>query len=69
MDKEKIDRINYLSKKAREKGLTPKEAEERALLREEYLLSVRINMRNVLENTYIQDEKGNKMKLKRKRFQ
>ena len=60
MDKSKIDRINYLARKAREEELTVEEKEEQERLRNEY----RQHMKNsYLQNTYIVDENGNKRKL------
>lgn len=68
MEKEKIDRINFLARKAKSaEGLTHDEAEEQHALRQEYLDEMRLTVMNVLENTYIQDEKGNKTKLKKKK--
>ena len=55
MEKEKIDRINELAKIARERELTPEEFKERKELREEYLASVRKNLRAQLENIEIVD--------------
>ncbi|MBS6749589.1 MAG: DUF896 domain-containing protein [Candidatus Scatomorpha sp.] len=66
MDKEKMDRISELTRLSRERELTPDELTERAALRAEYLQDWRKSTVNVLENTYIVDEKGNKHKLKKK---
>jgi len=66
MDKEKMDRISELTHLSRERELTPDELTERAALRAEYLQDWRKSTVNVLENTYIVDEKGNKHKLKKK---
>ena len=66
MDKEKMDRITELTRLSRERELTPDELTERAALRAEYLQDWRKSTINVLENTYIVDEKGNKHKLKKK---
>ena len=66
MDKEKMDRISELTRLSRERELTPDELTERAALRAEDLQDWRKSTVNVLENTYIVDEKGNKHKLKKK---
>ena len=39
MEQSKLDRINFLAKKAREKGLTEAEKAEQKTLREEYIMS------------------------------
>ena len=66
MNKEQIDRINELARKARFVGLTPDEEKERAALRRAYIDSVLGNLKSQLDNTYIVDEQGNKRKLKEK---
>lgn len=66
MDKAKIDRINFLAKKSKAEGLTESEALEQQALRKEYIASYVNNLKAQLENTYIQDENGNKTKLKKK---
>lgn len=45
MDKIKVDRINELGRIAKERDLTPEEAEERRILREEYLAEFRSALR------------------------
>ena len=66
MDEKKIARINELAHKAKAEGLTPEETTERDALRQEYLNAIMRNAREVLDNTYIVDEKGNKRRLKGK---
>ena len=66
MEQSKIDRINELSKKHKEEGLTQEETAERAVLREEYIAGFRNNLTQHLENTYLVDEEGNKEKLKKR---
>ena len=66
MDEKKIARINELAHKAKDEGLTPEETAERDALRQEYLNAIMRNAREVLDNTYIVDEKGNKRRLKGK---
>ena len=66
MDKEKMDGFSELTRLSRERELTEDEKTERAALRAEYLKDWRESTINVLENTYIVDEKGNKRKLGKK---
>ncbi|WP_300415160.1 DUF896 domain-containing protein [uncultured Oscillibacter sp.] len=66
MNKEQIDRINELARKARFVGLTPDEEKERAALRRAYIDSVLGNLQAQLDNTYLVDEQGNKRKLEKK---
>ena len=61
-----IQRINELSKKAREEGLTEEEKIEREELRNEYRKKFRQGMENTLSGVYIMDEKGNKKKVEKK---
>ena len=60
MEKHKIDRINELARKKKSDGLTDEEAAEHAALRQEYIAGFRENMRQVLENTYVQRPDGTK---------
>ena len=62
-----IERINFLAKKAKSEGLTESEKAEQAKLRREYIDSITGNLRAQLENVYIVDEKGNKVKYDKKR--
>ena len=57
MEKEKIDRINYLAKKSKEEGLTESEKAEQKALREEYLTAIRNNFRATLDSIEIVDKK------------
>ncbi len=61
-----MDRISELTALSRQRELTEEEKAERKALREEYLADWRRSTIDVLENTYIVDEKGNKRKLKKK---
>ena len=63
MEMEKMDRISELTRLSRERELTEDEKTERAALRAEYLKDWRESTINVLENTYIVDDKGHKRKL------
>ena len=66
MDKEKMDRISELTRLSRERELTEDEKTERAALRAEYLQDWRRSTIDVLENTWIVYEKGNRRKLGKK---
>ena len=66
MEKAKIDRINFLARKAKTEGLTPEEKAEQQALREEFLKGFRQNLYQTLDNTYIQRPDGTKKKLERK---
>ena len=50
MDREKIERISFLSKKSRSVGLSDEELAEQKALREEYLAAVRKNFKAQLDN-------------------
>ena len=65
MEKEKIERINFLAKKAKAESLTEAEASEQAELRREYIEAYKANLRASLDNTYVVDDEGNKQKLKK----
>ena len=67
MEKEKIDRINFLAKKSKAEGLTEEEKAEQKELREEYIAGFRANLRGILDNTYIQNPDGTKTKVESKK--
>lgn len=58
LSKEKIDRINELSKKSKSAGLSIEEAKEQTKLRQEYLASFRSSMRETIENVQVIDPEG-----------
>ncbi|MFG6148820.1 DUF896 domain-containing protein [Halobacillus sp. B23F22_1] len=65
---EKLNRINELSHKSKEEGLTDKEKEEQQELRQEYLKNVRKSFKNQLKGMKVVDPEGNDVtpeKLKR----
>jgi uncharacterized protein YnzC (UPF0291/DUF896 family) len=66
MEQAKIDRINELSRLARQRELTGEEQAERAGLRQEYVDEVKASLTAQLENTYLVDEAGNKRRLSKK---
>ena len=59
LSKEKISRINELSKKKRAGTLTEAEAKEQTQLRKEYLDTFRNSMRETIENVKVVDAEGN----------
>ena len=58
MNKEKIDRINELYKKSKAEGLTEEEKKEQAVLRQEFIASVKGTLRAQLNNIDIVDADG-----------
>ena len=64
MDRQSIERINALSRLARERELTPEENEERAELRLRYLAAFRAQMRGQLENTVVEYPDGSRKPLR-----
>ncbi len=67
MEKEKIERINFLAKKAKAEGLTEEEKAEQAALRREYLADFRAQFTGVLENTVIQYPDGSRENVKERK--
>ena len=66
MIQEKLKRINELAKLQKQRELTAEEKDEQASLRKEYIEEWRAGVVQVLENTYLVDEKGTKRKLQKK---
>ena len=66
MEKEKLDRINFLARKAKEETLTDAEKEEQAALRAEYIAEFRASFGGILNNTVIKRPDGSKEPLKKK---
>ena len=58
MDEQKIKRINELYRKSKTEGLTGEERKEQKLLREEYLESIRGNLRSQLNKIDIREKDG-----------
>ncbi|MEE1132781.1 MAG: DUF896 domain-containing protein [Caryophanon sp.] len=59
LSKEKLQRINELSKKKKAGTLTDAETKEQAALRAEYLETFRATMRDNIESLKIVDPEGN----------
>ena len=58
MTEEKIKRINELYRKSKAEGLTSAEKEEQAMLRSEYIASIRGNLQAQLSNIDVVNEDG-----------
>lgn len=58
MTQGKIDRINALYRKSKAEGLTEEEKKEQALLRKEFVASVKSNLRSQLNNIDMVNEDG-----------
>ena len=58
MTDEKINRINELYRKSQAEGLTEDEKKEQAILRKEYVASVKSNLRSQLNNIDMVNEDG-----------
>ena len=66
MEKEKLDRINFLARKAKESELSDAEKKEQAALRAEYIAEFRASFGGIMANTVIQRPDGSKEALKKK---
>lgn len=67
MEQKKIDRINELAKKSRTpEGLTPREKEEQAALRQEYVSAYRRDLEAQLKSIVVVEPDGTRHKLPRK---
>lgn len=66
MEREKIDRLNELARRAKQQALTAQELEERARLREEYIAAFRGNLEAHLNSIVVQYPDGTRKKLEKK---
>lgn len=66
MEQKKIERINFLARKAKAEGLTQAEKNEQQTLRTEYIAAYRRSLRAQLDNMVLVDEDGNERPLKKK---
>ncbi len=64
---EKIDRINFLARKAREQELTEEEKIEQKALRAEYVAAFRKSLENTLDNTVIQRPDGTRERVQKRK--
>ena len=58
LHKDKMERINHLAQKAKNKGLTPKEKAEQHQLRQEYLNNIRKSFKNQFKTMTVIDPEG-----------
>ena len=66
MEKEKLERINFLARKSKESALTEEEKAEQAALRAEYIAEFRASFGGILDNTVIKRPDGSKEPLQKK---
>ncbi|ERN53323.1 DUF896 domain-containing protein [Alkalihalophilus pseudofirmus] len=59
LSKDKIARINELSKRSKSTGLTKSEEKEQQALRKEYIQTFRKSFKNQLHSVKVVDEEGN----------
>lgn len=67
INQEKIDRINFLARKAKSEGLTEAEALEQKSLRAEYVAAFRKSLETQLDSTVIVRPDGSRERITRKR--
>lgn len=58
ISEKQIQRINELARKSKAEGLTDAELQEQAALRQEYIASIRVNLRAQLDNIDVQNPDG-----------
>lgn len=63
MEKEKIDRINFLARESKKRELTPEEKEEQTALRNEYRAMFKRGLMGELDRVYVVQEDGSEKKL------
>lgn len=63
MEREKIERINFLARKAKTEALSDEEKEEQTALRNEYRQYMMNSYMPQLKNTYVIEKDGTKRKL------
>ena len=69
MTREKIDRINELTRKAKQAGLTEEEKAEQQALRQEYVQSIRADLRQTLDRVRIVEKDGRITPMKKRTIQ
>lgn len=58
MDQNTINRINELARKSKTTGLTEEEKKEQTKLRQEYIATIRMNIRSQLDNIDVVEKDG-----------
>ncbi len=66
MEKEKLERINFLARHAKTEKLTREELDEQAALRAEYIAEIRASFGTQLDNTVIVRPDGTREHLPKK---
>ncbi len=66
MEREKVERINFLAKKSKAEGLTEEEKAEQKTLREQYIAEIRYSFGQTLESTVIQYPDGTRKRVRKK---
>ena len=66
MIESRIGRLNELARKHKAEGLNEEELAERAVLREEYLASIRNSLESQLGQMYFVEADGSKTKVEKK---
>ena len=67
MEKQKIERINYLAHESKVRQLTPEAKAEQTALRQEYIAEIRMSFGATLDNTVIQRPDGSVERLKKQK--
>ena len=58
MDEKQLARINELARKSKGEGLNDEEKAEQTKLRQEYIASVRMNLKSQLDNIDVEEKDG-----------
>lgn len=67
LEKEKMERLNYLARKAKQEKLGSAELAEQKLLREEYLAKFRVHFRDHLDRIkFVEDEQEGPERVEKK---
>ncbi len=67
MEREKIERINFLAKKSKAEPLTAEELAEQKELRAQYIAEIRYSFGQTLDNTVIQYPDGSREDVRKRK--